>query len=160
MDTYLLTYSLHGAGYYLKSWLLLSSSINIPLSYGTRRFITVFTKARHWTQSWASRIQFAPSIPISLTSNLMSFFQCLGRTKESVQVRGTLKHFVTIETFLRWGVIGPTPNPQAGGPPLVGCQRLLIRYVRSYPPYPEDFPPSATWGRAMPWWQGTHLTWF
>jgi hypothetical protein len=20
-------------------------------------------------------------------------------------------------------------------------------------------PPSATWGRAMPWWQGTHLTW-
>jgi hypothetical protein len=24
---------------------------NIPLSYGTRRFITVFTKARHWTLS-------------------------------------------------------------------------------------------------------------
>jgi hypothetical protein len=39
---------------------------------------------------------------------------------------------------------GPTPNPQAGGPPLVGCQRLLIRYIRSYPPYPEDFPLSAT----------------
>jgi len=36
--------------------------------YGTRRFITVFTKARHWTLSWASRIQFAPSIPISLRS--------------------------------------------------------------------------------------------
>jgi hypothetical protein len=39
--------------------------------YGTRRFITVFTKTRHWTLSWASRIQFAPSIPISLRSNLM-----------------------------------------------------------------------------------------
>jgi hypothetical protein len=24
---------------------------NIPLSYGTGRFITVFTKARHWTLS-------------------------------------------------------------------------------------------------------------
>jgi hypothetical protein len=43
----------------------------IPLSYGTRRFITVFTKARHRTLSWASRIQFAPSIPISPRSILM-----------------------------------------------------------------------------------------
>jgi hypothetical protein len=39
--------------------------------YGTRRFITMFTKARHWTLSWASRIQFAPSIPLSLRSILM-----------------------------------------------------------------------------------------
>jgi hypothetical protein len=31
----------------------------------------VFTKARHWTLSWASRIQFASSIPISLRSSLM-----------------------------------------------------------------------------------------
>jgi len=34
--------------------------------YGTRRFITMFTKARHWTLYWVSRIQFDPSIPISL----------------------------------------------------------------------------------------------
>jgi hypothetical protein len=25
----------------------------------------------------------------------------------------------------------------AGGPPLVGCPRLLIQYIRSYPPYLE-----------------------
>jgi hypothetical protein len=30
---------------------------------------------------------------------------------------------------------------------------LRTRQLCSYPP------PSATWGRAMPWWQGTHLTW-
>jgi hypothetical protein len=29
------------------------------------------------------------------------------------------------------------PNPRAGGPPLVGCPRLLIEYIRSYPPYLE-----------------------
>jgi len=29
----------------------------------------------------------------------MSFFQCLGRTKESVQVRGALKHLVTSYIF-------------------------------------------------------------
>jgi hypothetical protein len=52
---------------------------------------------------------------------------------------------------LRWGVVSPMPNSQAWGPPLVGCPRLLIQYIRSYPPYLEDFPPSATWGRTMPW---------
>jgi hypothetical protein len=39
--------------------------------HGTRMFITVLTKARHWIVSWARRIQFAPSIPISLSSILM-----------------------------------------------------------------------------------------
>jgi len=34
--------------------------------YGTRRFITVFTKARYWTLSCANRIQFASSISISV----------------------------------------------------------------------------------------------
>jgi hypothetical protein len=29
------------------------------------------------------------------------------------------------------------PNPRAGGPPLVGCPRPLIQYIRSYPPYLE-----------------------
>jgi hypothetical protein len=29
------------------------------------------------------------------------------------------------------------PNPQAGGPSLVGCLRLLIQYIHSYPPYLE-----------------------
>jgi hypothetical protein len=29
------------------------------------------------------------------------------------------------------------PNPQAGGPPHVGCPRLLIQYIRSYPPHLE-----------------------
>jgi hypothetical protein len=39
--------------------------------------------------------------------------------------------------FLRLGVVWPTPNPQAGAPPLVGCPRMLIQYICSYPPYLE-----------------------
>jgi len=35
---------------------------------------------------------------------------------------------------LQGGVVSTSPNPQAGGPPLVGCPRLLIQYIRSYPP--------------------------
>jgi hypothetical protein len=38
--------------------------------------------------------------------------------------------------------------------------RLLIQYIRSYAPYLEAVPPSATPGRAMLWGQGFHLTWF
>jgi len=41
--------------------------------------------------------------------------------------------------FLRWGVVSTSPNPRAGGPPLVSCPRLLIQYVRSYPPYCKPF---------------------
>jgi hypothetical protein len=39
-----------------------------------------------------------------------------------------------IINFLRWGVVSTSPNPQAGGQPLVGCPRLLIQNIRSYPP--------------------------
>jgi hypothetical protein len=58
-------------------------------------------------------------------------------------------------SLLQWGVVSPSPNPQAGVPPLVSCPRLLF----SYPPYwrtflhpqPEDAPcrgdrdPLTTW---------------
>ena len=56
----------------------------------------------------------------------------------SIQVRGLLfvwKH----DTFLRWGVVSTSPNPQYGGLPLLGCPRLLIQYIRSYTPYWRQF---------------------
>jgi hypothetical protein len=67
---------------------------------------------------------------------------CLGRAKESVQVRGALKHFVKVKKKkITVRGFSPTPNPQAGGPHLVGCPRLLIQWIRIYT---EDFLPSAT----------------
>jgi hypothetical protein len=90
-----------------------------PAFYRTRRFITAFTSASH-----------------------------LSRTKISVQVRGFLCEYFVTRYFLGWGGVSNSPNPQAGGPPLVGCPRLLIQYIRSYPPHwrtflhpqPEDVP--------------------
>ena len=81
--------------------------------------------------------------------DLMSLFRYSGCSK-LYQSRSEA-YFVTIsqhDTFLRWGVVSSSPNPQAGGPPLVGCLRPLIRYIRTYPPYwrpflhpqPEDAP--------------------
>ena len=41
--------------------------------------------------------------------------------------------------FSRGGVVSASPNPQAIGPPLVGCPRLLIQFIRSCPPYRRPF---------------------
>ena len=38
-------------------------------------------------------------------------------------------------SVLQGGVVSTSPNPQSGGPLLVGCPRLLIQFIRSYPPY-------------------------
>jgi hypothetical protein len=60
---------------------------------------------------------------------------CTGPYPES-PVRGFLLSFVT-SLFVTARSCSPTPNPQAGKPPLVGCPPLLIQYIRSYPPYLE-----------------------
>ena len=74
--------------------------------YGTRRFITAFTSSRHLSLSYARSIQSMPPHPTSRTqfniSNTEFFiylFYCLGRTKGSVQVRGTSLCFVTWYIF-------------------------------------------------------------
>ena len=58
------------------------------------------------------------------------------------------EYFITF-CFSRGGVVSASPNPQAVGPPLVGCPRLLIQFIRSYPPYRRPFvhpqPEDAPW---------------
>jgi hypothetical protein len=52
---------------------------NFPAFYGTRRFITVFTRALHWSLFRARSIQSIPSLPVSLRSILiLSTHLCLG----------------------------------------------------------------------------------
>jgi hypothetical protein len=41
--------------------------------------------------------------------------------------------------FSQEGVVSTLPNPEAGGPPLVGCPRLLIQFIHSYRPYRRPF---------------------
>jgi hypothetical protein len=54
------------------------------------------------------------------------------------------KPFVTFRNklifFLRWRVVRPTPNTQAWGTPLIGCPRLVVKYIRSYLPFLEAVP--------------------
>jgi hypothetical protein len=74
-------------------------------------------------------------------SNLISVFHRLGcLSRESVQVRGSFMTFVTI-FFTVKGCKPDTQPPQAGGPLLVVCPRLLIH---SCSPLLEAVPSSTT----------------
>ena len=100
-----------------------------------------FITAHYLPLFWARSIQYISPHPTSWRSRRMRLIPRL------------LWIFRNINNFLRWEVVSTSPNPQAGGPSHVGCPRLLIQCIRSYPPYLEAVSPSATWGRAMPWWQ-------
>ena len=67
--TYLLTHSMEQS----LSWEAnrFWASQDIPLFYGTRRFITAFTSARHLSLSWASSIQSTTPHPTSWRSILI-----------------------------------------------------------------------------------------
>jgi hypothetical protein len=77
----------------------------------------------------------------------VSISRCLGRSKESVQVRGTVGRFVTC-CFLRCVVFSYPSNSKAGGPPLVVFSTAYSIYSQLPPysgglllhPQPEDAP--------------------
>jgi len=70
---------LHGAESFLRSWQSLSWSRFLTF-YGARRFITVFTRARHWSLSSARCIQ-------STVSHLFPYSSTRRSSKWSVPFR-------------------------------------------------------------------------
>ena len=75
-----------------------------PAFYGTRKFITAFTRACH----------------LSLSQSI------------SPDPRPTVSIFRN-DAFLRWSIVRTSPNPQAGEPPLVSCSWLqYIRSYSPY----------------------------
>ena len=55
--------------------------------------------------------------------------------------RGSISpcEYILTKVFVTGRRCSHLANPQTGGPPLVGCPRLLIQYIRSYPPYRRPF---------------------
>jgi hypothetical protein len=79
------------------------------------------TNPFHTTPSYLLKIQLLLLLP-----NLMSIFRSLGRLpKESVQVRGSVKYFVTILYFTARG-FSRTPNPQFGDHSLSAVRGYLF----------------------------------
>jgi hypothetical protein len=71
---YLLSYSWSWA--LLEELPILQLLKNFPEFYGTWRFVTVFTRALHWSLSWARWIQSIPSYPRYIL--ILSTHLCLG----------------------------------------------------------------------------------
>jgi hypothetical protein len=111
----------------------------------------VFTKERHRSLSRARWIQSTPSNRISLRSILI-----LSSHLRLDQVRGSVWHFVTC-WFYDGESSARSPTPKLEDHPLSAARDCLSNTfaatLHTWRPSP-----SATWGRAMPWWQGTHLT--
>jgi hypothetical protein len=147
---------------YSWSWALLEEKPNLqllknfPAFCGTQRFITVFTRAFNWSLSWARSIQSIPSYPISLRSIwiMSTFFSLCRLSKESVQVRGFLRIFVT-SLFFYGELLTPRPTPKLEDHPLAAVCDCLFNIFAAFLHTWRASPPSATWGRAMPWWQRT-----
>jgi hypothetical protein len=66
-----ITHYPHGLDSFLQTQIVLQLVNKFPAFYGTRRFITAFTRARHLSLSWARSIQSTPYQPISLRSILI-----------------------------------------------------------------------------------------
>jgi hypothetical protein len=127
-----------------------------PAFYGTPRFITAFTFARHLSLFWANSIESIPPHPTSWRSIFMSPFPWLGRTKVSIQVRGKCSGFVTKPFFTVRSCQHLVQPPSWRTTP---CWLSATAYsiYSQLPSILEAVPPSATWRRAIPWWQGpTH----
>ena len=97
-----------------------------------------------------------PAVYMLLTfhvSNLMSLFRCLGRTNVSIRVRGKCSCFVTKPVFTVRICQHLAQHPSWRTTP---CRLSATAYsiYSQLPSILEAVPPSATWGRAMPWWEG------
>jgi hypothetical protein len=75
-------------------------------------------------------------------------FHCLGRAKESVQVRGALKYFATIKNVYGEGLLSPWRTPRLEDHPLSDVRDCLFNIIAAAPrtrrtslhPQPEDAP--------------------
>ena len=104
------------------------ASQEIPPFYGTQSFITAFTSACHLSLSWA-------------------------HTSGSIQVWGTSLYFITWYVFTVRSFSHLTQHLSWSTTP---CQLSVTAYwiYSELPSIFEAVPPSPTWGRPMPWWQG------
>ena len=136
--TYFLTYLLTPSSRVLLEKLTSSAaSQEIPRLFGTRRFLTVPTSARYLSKTlslFLLRDTSSRNTPPGDPSGGVVYLRIVLSPEEASRLPGISKH-----GFSRGGVVSTSANPQAGGPPLVGCPRLLIQFIRSYPPYRRPF---------------------
>jgi hypothetical protein len=81
----------------------------------------------------------------------MSVFHCIGLTRVR-QSSGHRYPFRNKATFYNAELLAPRPTPKLEVTPCLLSATTYSIYSQ-LPSILKAVPPSATWGRAMPWWQ-------
>jgi hypothetical protein len=98
-----------------------SASQTVPRIYGTRRFITAFTRARHLSLSWARSIQLMLRLYIRFGGFYDWFLTWLGLYGDKL--------------------LAPRPTPKLEGHPLSAIlESLFSIFAATLHPQPEDAP--------------------
>jgi len=90
-----------------------------PAFHGTRRFITALKSVRHL--SCCAMLPLVTLPPPGDPSGGVVYLQIVLSPEQASH----LWMFLNI-SVLQGRIVSTTPNPQAGGPPHVGCPRLLV----------------------------------
>jgi hypothetical protein len=116
----------------------------------------------YWSASFRERVSCIHNWPLLIAQSAV--FVLPEERWVSVQygrhlkvLRVNLWSFVTSLVFCDEGLLAPRPTPKLEDHPLSALRDCLFNIFAVTFHIWRPFPPSATWGRAMPWWQGTHL---
>jgi hypothetical protein len=117
----------------------------MPAFYGTRKFITMFTTARHWSLSWVRCIQSTSSHPISLRPTAISpsyarprfptgHFLLGFHTDENIQMTVGMRsrcHSITLSFARKERSVRETRDNEK--PVLFSIPEIISMYQRSSP---------------------------
>jgi hypothetical protein len=116
---------------------------------------------------WARSIQSIPSHLISLrsifnipdTKSHINFLSLRSFIQEIRPGPRLFEHIRNKLIFYGEELLAPRPTPKLEDHPLSAVRVCLFNIFAATLHTWRASPPSATWRRAMPWWQGIYLTW-
>jgi hypothetical protein len=136
---------------------------NFPAFYGTRRFITTLLLKLTYI------LRFLPPLPLAnllytyiqyskcqISYNFLSFSSFIQGIRPGPRL---LLIFRNNFIFYSGELLAPRPTPNLEAHPLSTVRDCVCIIFAATLHTWRASPPSGTWGRAMPWWQVTHLTW-
>jgi hypothetical protein len=109
--------------------------VHKPTSHFPKIHLNIILPSTSWSPQWPLSLRFPHQNPVRTSP--LPHTRYMPRPSHSglfCLQRNHLAYVFRNKGCLRIGVVSTSPNPQAGGSPRVGCPRLLIQYIRSYPP--------------------------